>query len=453
MPTAGQRVSEYVLEERVGQGAFGEVWRARHHVWSDQFVAVKIPTDPQYVRYLQREGRAMHGLKHPGIVRAINFDPYADPAYLVMEYVPGTSLRRVLQDRRALPARDAVAILRQVLEALDHAHRHGVVHQDVKPENVLVHERAHTDGFGAEGAVRLTDFGLGSVAALAGGASGNSIVMSHEARDDGRTGGGTHFYMAPEQSAGGPVDARADVYACGVMLFEMLTGDRPAGTELPGELNPAVPKHLDDAFRRAYARLDRRFGSAREFLAALDEGNAGAAPPQAAVTTRPPIEAPAAYVPPAQEVRLVTARPPVTGGQRALGGALAGLVAGVAFSLPAVPWTGVGVLAYGAMVGAVIGASLEWRRQPETSFLAIFAGLLVGAAAGDATGVGTVQGFLVGGAAALVALLITLRARGRGASPPPKAPPAPAASSGAPPRRARRRRDQAPQGIWPPPAE
>src|SRR5665213_4100381 len=79
MPFASQRLGEYVLIDRIGQGAFGEVWRARHHAWADQIVAIKIPTDPQYVRNLQREGNAVHRLSHPNIVKAIAFDPFSDP--------------------------------------------------------------------------------------------------------------------------------------------------------------------------------------------------------------------------------------------------------------------------------------------------------------------------------------------------------------------------------------
>src|SRR5271155_1626110 len=96
MAKQNQRVGEYVLEERVGVGAFGEVWRAHHHVWIDQLVAIKIPTDPSYVRNLQRESAAIHGLEHPNIVRALGFDPYAAVPYLTMELVPGTSLRQVI---------------------------------------------------------------------------------------------------------------------------------------------------------------------------------------------------------------------------------------------------------------------------------------------------------------------------------------------------------------------
>ena len=90
---AGLRVGEWLLTDRVGGGAFGEVYRARHHVWADQLAAVKLPTDPQYVRALQREGTHAHRLEHPNVVRPLGFDPFAQTPYLVMEYVPGRDLR------------------------------------------------------------------------------------------------------------------------------------------------------------------------------------------------------------------------------------------------------------------------------------------------------------------------------------------------------------------------
>src|SRR5213082_373213 len=114
MPTPNQRISEYVLVEKIGGGTFGEVWKAHHHVWTDQLVAIKIPTDGQYVRNLQREGAAIHGLVHPNIVRAIGFDPYAEPAYLTMEYVPGTSLRPLIKSRQ-LTIDQSIAVMRQML--------------------------------------------------------------------------------------------------------------------------------------------------------------------------------------------------------------------------------------------------------------------------------------------------------------------------------------------------
>lgn len=279
MPQSNQRISEYVLEAKVGGGTFGEVWRAHHHVWTDQLVAIKIPTDPQYLRNLQREGVAIHGLTHPNIVRAIGFDPYADPPYLVMEYVPGTSLRPLIQNK-SLSIADAVSVMKQVLAGLSYAHSQGLVNRDVKPENVLVHERAFRDGFGAEGVIKVTDFGLGRASSAAGGSIAYSASMNSPA---GKEIAGTLDYMAPEQRTGGQTDGRTDLYACGVMLYELLTGERPAGTDVPSDLNPSVPKHLDEVFRRSYARLDKRYASADEFLKALTP-----APPPLPRTPPPP---------------------------------------------------------------------------------------------------------------------------------------------------------------------
>jgi eukaryotic-like serine/threonine-protein kinase len=126
MPAANQRLGEYVLLDRIAVGAFGEVWRARHHAWSDQIVAVKIPTDPLYVRNLQKEGFAIQRLSHPCIVTPISFDPYAAPAYLVMEYVPGCSLRQLIL-QGPMTISDAVAVMKQVLAALHQAHHSGIV--------------------------------------------------------------------------------------------------------------------------------------------------------------------------------------------------------------------------------------------------------------------------------------------------------------------------------------
>jgi phosphoglycolate phosphatase-like HAD superfamily hydrolase len=261
-----------MLDERLGGGTFGEVWRAHHHVWVDQLVAVKIPTDPQYVRNLRREGVAVHGLVHPNIVRAMGFDPDADPPYLVMEYVPGTSLRPLIQTRR-VQVDEAVTILRQVLLGLDFAHRRGVIHRDVKPENILIHERSASLGYGGDGIVKITDFGLGRAANTT---AVDSIAYSASLNNDAaREIAGTLDYMPPELRGGAEPDARADLYACGVVLYEMLTGERPAGTEVPSDLNAMVPKRLDEVFRRSYARLEKRYTSAREFL----EGLSSAGPP------------------------------------------------------------------------------------------------------------------------------------------------------------------------------
>jgi serine/threonine protein kinase len=262
MAAANQRLGEYILIDRIGGGAFGEVWRARHHAWAEQIVAIKIPADARFVRYLQKEGAAVGLLVHACIVRAIAFDPYHDPAYLVMEFVQGPNLRQLIKNG-PMPVADAVGIIKQVLSALHQAHARGIVHRDVKPENILIDEKLARSGFGKAGCVKLSDFGLGSMAVH----DPKSIVISGESEK--ATIVGSAAYMSPEQREGGAVDARSDLYACGVVLFEMLTGRRPAGTESPGELREDVPAAIDEVFRKAYAREEVRFASAEEFFNAL----------------------------------------------------------------------------------------------------------------------------------------------------------------------------------------
>jgi len=261
---SGLAVGEYVLEEKIGSGTFGEVWRGRHRAWNDHFVAVKIPTDPQFLRQLQSEGFSLHRLTHPNIVGVVGFDPAGQPPYLMYELVDGPSLRQVLDNGR-LPASQVIAILKQVLRGLAYAHGRNVVHGDLKPENVLVDKSALGDGYTVDGTVKLTDFGVGRVASAVPNA-GSSRLM----RSDTPGVAGTLAYIAPEQREGSPPDALCDLFACGVVLFELITGERPGGAEMPSDLQPSSPRALDEIFRRAYARRDRRYSSADEFLLALN---------------------------------------------------------------------------------------------------------------------------------------------------------------------------------------
>ena len=273
----GERFGEFVLDSRVGVGTFGEVWKARHHVWQDELVAVKLPTDPQYLRALRREGITAHHLDHPAIVRPIGFDPFSKRPYLVMEFVDGDDLRTYLKRNGPLSAAETVDIMTRVLQGLAYAHDRGVIHRDIKPENVLLHHSWQFDPAAASvaGLVKITDFGLGKAenAAIAGVGKGSILFSNEVAQGNVPSIVGTLDYMAPEQRGGGDVDGRADLYACGVMLFEMLIGDRPAGTDLPSDLRKDVPPHLDEVFRRSYTRVDRRFPSAMDMLAALSRAN------------------------------------------------------------------------------------------------------------------------------------------------------------------------------------
>lgn len=263
----GLRVSEYLLEECIGAGTFGEVWQARHHVWKEERVAIKLPTEPEYVRYLQREGVVVHGLKHPNIVRVMGLDPYADVPYLVMELIRGPSLRHVIDEHgKGLPINAAVTILRGILRAMTIAHNNGVLHRDLKPGNIMLNlGDKPLDQIGVDD-VKVSDFGLG-----AGNEETFRSIMQSASMDRESTIVGTLVYMAPElRDAGSKADPKCDLYSIGVILFELLTGERPAGAELPSTLRPDAPPALDEVFRTLYARYDRRYESADATLRDLD---------------------------------------------------------------------------------------------------------------------------------------------------------------------------------------
>lgn len=274
---AGDRINNYLLQECVGTGSFGQVWKARHHIF-DQLVAIKVPTDPQYVRNLQHEGVAIHGLKHANIVRALDLDPYADPPYLIMEFVDGPSLRRVIdQHPGGMPQSAALSVFRGLLTALSLAHRAGLVHRDIKPANILLNIAGRDVSTIEPTDVKVTDFGLGTV----GGLTTASIMQSGSlTTEEGKSISGTLAYMSPEQRDGKTVDPRSDLYACGIVLFEMLTGVLPQGTDLPSQVRAGLPRSIDSVFQRCYTRLENRFASADEILAGL--GAAGIRPVESA---------------------------------------------------------------------------------------------------------------------------------------------------------------------------
>src|SRR5262249_3344799 len=161
----------------------------------------------RFVRNLQKEGLTVHGLNHPNIVRAIGLDPYAEIPYLVMEYVDGLSLDKLIAKfPGGLPIRVTQAILCGVLRALEHAHSQSVIHRDIKPANILVSGGATkpVEDLTIDD-VKVTDFGLG----LAGQVTASSILQSGSLlAEDGRSISGTLAYMAPEQRDGGTTDAR-----------------------------------------------------------------------------------------------------------------------------------------------------------------------------------------------------------------------------------------------------
>ncbi len=259
----GNRLGDYVLVDKLGEGGFGEVWRAEDRERPGEFVAVKVSTRPDAAASLGREGRMQHSLQHPNIVRTLSSRLEHDPPYLVNEWVQGESLRdRLGRVRRMWPG-EALPILRQVLHALSAAHGAGLVHRDVKPANVLL---------GHEGTVKLADFGLGR----AGAAAAGSMALSRGASLSAERGAvGTFFYMSPEQLDGLPGDLRSDLYSCGVMLYEMLTGvAHPIRLPVAG----VAPGLMDVIDRALSTDPDRRFRTAGEMLAALEGAEREPAP-------------------------------------------------------------------------------------------------------------------------------------------------------------------------------
>ena len=226
----------------LGRGGMGVVYKARQtELGRDVALKVLAPDlahDPEFVERFNREARALATLSHPNIVSVHEFGREGDLCFLAMEFVDGRSLRDIMNEGR-LPVDRALRILPQICEALEHAHAHGVVHRDIKPENVLV-DRA--------GRVKIADFGLAKVrAAKLATLTRTDVAM------------GTPQYMAPEQyDRMKDVDGRADIYSLGVMFYEMLTGDVPAGHFDPPSKKAKVDARLDPVVLKAMAREPER---------------------------------------------------------------------------------------------------------------------------------------------------------------------------------------------------
>jgi eukaryotic-like serine/threonine-protein kinase len=252
----------YQVVTRVASGGMGEVYRAHDAVLGRE-VAIKVlhpqfAGDRGFVDRFRREARAAAILNHPNIVGVFDWGSTDGTYFMVMEYVPGLNLRTLLSEYGRLEAAQVVEVGLQVLAALDHAHRHGIVHRDVKPENILIAQ---------DGAIKVADFGLARAYAESSVSQAEGTVT------------GTVQYLAPEQIQGQPADPRTDLYAFGVVTFELLTGHPPFTGETslaiayqhlsspvpaPSTVIPDVPAALDSVVLRATEKeRDRRPASAR----------------------------------------------------------------------------------------------------------------------------------------------------------------------------------------------
>jgi serine/threonine protein kinase len=225
--TIGTRLGVYELTGPLGAGGMGEVWRARD-TRLQRDVAIKVLPDllaeePERLARLTREAQTLASLNHPNIAQIHGLEESGGVRALVMELVEGEDLSALIA-RGAMPFAEALPIARQIADALEAAHEQGIIHRDLKPANVKVRP---------DGTVKVLDFGLAKVMDPMAGASGgwnagdltNSPTLTARATQAGVI-LGTAAYMAPEQARGRPVDRRADIWAFGAVLYEMLTGRR-----------------------------------------------------------------------------------------------------------------------------------------------------------------------------------------------------------------------------------
>lgn len=264
-----KKLGKYTIQATLGQGAMGIVYKGFDpHI--ERTVALKtirkdaLSTEemtPLLARF-KREAQAAGRLTHPGIVTVYEYDEDGDNAFIAMEYVSGRELKDFLDKHQRFPLKTTVSIVTQLLDALAYSHAHGVVHRDIKPGNILVL---------STGRIKIMDFGIARIESSTLTQFGDVI--------------GTPSYMSPEQFAGQQVDKRSDLFSTGVILYHLLTGEKPfpgnsmttimhrvINTNAPrvSDLNVQVPAFLDAVVAKALAKKpDQRFQSAEEFKAAL----------------------------------------------------------------------------------------------------------------------------------------------------------------------------------------
>lgn len=256
--------NRYEVFKHIGQGGMADVFLAVDTILNRQ-VAIKIlrsdlSTDAVSVLRFEREAQAVSALNNPYIVEIYDVGEYKGHHYIVMEYVPGKSLKEVIQARGALPIDESVDIMKQMCSGVAEAHHRGIIHRDLKPQNVIVK---------ADGNIKILDFGIAIAKGSIQLTQANNVM-------------GSVHYLAPELVKGEPATVQSDIYALGIVLFEMLTGDVPFKADSavqvalmqmrnpmpdPREINPTIPQSVANIIMRATAKdKENRYKSCYEML-------------------------------------------------------------------------------------------------------------------------------------------------------------------------------------------
>ena len=269
----GQIIGNYKIEEKIGEGGMGAVYRGVDTML-DREVAIKalrpeLASQDSIVERFRTEAVTLAKLNHPNIATLFSLFRHGEELYMVLEFVRGETLDSILKRRGALPADEAIPVFCQVMDGIDHAHELGIVHRDIKPANMMLTEK---------GTLKVLDFGIARLLGSARMTRAGNII-------------GTLEYMAPEQVRGQETDGRSDIYALGMMLYEVLTGRLPFDSEnefelmkmqteqtpvAPRELNPNIPVAVEEAIMRAIKKdPDQRFQTAGDFREMLMESGLG----------------------------------------------------------------------------------------------------------------------------------------------------------------------------------
>lgn len=259
--------NRYEILEVIGSGGMAVVYKALCHRLN-RYVAVKVlkdefACDSDFREHFRAESQAVAMLSHPNIVSVYDFSRDSDCQYIVMELLEGITLKQYMQKKGALSWKEALHFATQIARALSHAHSKGIVHRDIKPQNIMVVK---------DGSIKVADFGI-------------AHLQNESSCETPETMGSIH-YISPEQVHGDPVDARADIYSLGVVMYEMLTGRLPYEGDtveaiavmhfgqmltLPGDIKPDIPVQLEDITLKAMAAdIDERYQSADALLTDLE---------------------------------------------------------------------------------------------------------------------------------------------------------------------------------------